>query len=107
MSERFCDGRTSNIEHPTSNIQHPTSNIQHPTSNIQHPTSNIQHPTSNIQPPNCAGLGHRALPGNGSWTQSAKGKSSRHCKLVLCTFWSDVRDTSCMIWDRPNKNRGS
>src|SRR5205814_1767440 len=83
MSERFCDGRELNIQHPTSNIQHPTSNIQHPTSNIQHPTSNIQHPTSNIQHPT-SNIQHPTS--NSQW------------RIVWCRIGCSALDVGCWMF---------
>jgi len=65
-----------------------------------------KHRTSNIEPPSCAGMGHRALPGNDSWTLSAREKCSRLSEGVFCPFWSHLRDTLSIIWDRPNSIRG-
>jgi len=62
--------------------------------------------TSNLEPPSCAGMGHRALPGNDSWTLSAREKCSRLSEGVFCPFWSHLRDTLSIIWDRPNSIRG-
>jgi hypothetical protein len=82
-----------------------TSNLQLPTRHCIAPCSMLDVFCSvrfRLRP----ALGQRALPGNDSWTQSARAEPSRLSKGEFCPFWSHLRDTLGIIWDRPNRIRG-
>src|SRR5437773_12255792 len=50
-------------------------------------------PTSNTQHPSCAGLGHRAFPGNSCWTPSARETVSRLNKRVYFVPFGAISGT--------------